>query len=305
MAIVDLIRAMRTFVEIADHGSLTAAAKVLDVSLPATVRMLAALETHLGVRLFNRTTRRIALTDEGRSYLESARGVLAAVTDAENALKEDAAEPAGPITVTAPMQFGQMYVAPVLTRFALRHPRVRLRVLLHDRIVNLVEEGVDVGVRIGELNDSGVIARPLGSIRRVVVAAPALLARHGKPKHPDDLRAAPCVRVTGEARASWTFPIGRRRTLQVPVRGNLEFNHIAPAIEACAAGAGFGLFLSYQVRPQLAAGRLKVVLSEFEPSPRPVNVVYPHARLLPGRTRLLVDWIRREVGGSTAFQHPR
>ncbi|WP_018410808.1 LysR family transcriptional regulator [Methyloversatilis thermotolerans] len=292
---MDLIRAMRTFVEIADRGSLTAAARALDSSLAAVVRTLAALEAHLDVRLMNRTTRRVALTDDGRHYLEHCRHILSSVQDAEDALKEGAAEPVGPITITAPVQFGQMYVAPAVTRFALQHPRVKLRVLLHDRVVNLVEEGVDVGVRIGALDDSGLVAQPLGTIRRVVVASPALLAARGEPMHPHDLCDAPCVRFSGAAALAWSFR-AEGRTLQVSVGGNLEFNHIAPAVDACVAGAGFGLFLSYQVRPHVAAGRLNVVLGAFEPPPRPVHVVYPHARLLPGRTRLLIDWLKRELG---------
>lgn len=300
---MDTLRAMRTFVEIAEQGSLTAAARTLDSSLPAVVRTLAALEAHLGARLMNRTTRRIALTDEGRSYLESCRQVLSAVQDAEDALKEGASEPSGPITLTAPVQFGQMYVAPAVTRFALRHPRVKLRVLLHDRVVNLLEEGIDVGVRIGALDDSGLVAQPLGSIRRVVVASTALLAERGEPTHPDALRHAPCVRFTGASSFAWTFRTNGR-ALQVPVTGNLEFNHIAPAVDACTAGAGFGLFLCYQVRPQLERGELRVVLRDFEPPPRPVNVIYPHARLLPGRTRLLVDWLKRELGSDSAAFAP-
>lgn len=296
---MDTLRAMRTFVDIAEHGSLTAAARALDCSLPAVVRTLAALEAHLGVRLLNRTTRRIALTDEGRSYLESCRQVLSAVQDAEDALKEGATEPSGPITLTAPVQFGQMYVAPAVTRFALRHPRVKMRVLLHDRIVNMLEESIDVGVRIGALDDSGLIARPLGTIRRVVVASPALLAARGEPQHPDALRGAPCVRFTGASSFAWSFQVNGR-AMTVPVAGNLEFNHIAPAVDACAAGAGFGLFLCYQVRPQLERGELRIVLRDFEPPPRPVSIVYPHARLLPGRTRLLVDWLARELGSDSA-----
>ncbi|AOF80599.1 bacterial regulatory helix-turn-helix, lysR family protein [Methyloversatilis sp. RAC08] len=300
---MDTLRAMRTFVNIAEHGSLTAAARALDSSLPAVVRTLAALEAHLGVRLMNRTTRRIALTDEGRSYLESCRQVLSAVQDAEESLKEGAAEPSGPITLTAPVQFGLMHVAPVVTRFALQYPQVKLRVLLHDRVVNMLEEGIDVGVRIGALDDSGLIARPLGAIRRVVVASPDLIAAHGEPAHPDALRGVPCVRFTGASSLAWSFHINGR-AVTVPVAGNLEFNHIAPAVDACAAGAGFGLFLCYQVRPQLECGTLRVVLREFEPPPRPVHIVYPHARLLPGRTRLLVDWLARELGGDTAAFAP-
>ncbi|MDP2868092.1 LysR substrate-binding domain-containing protein [Methyloversatilis sp.] len=300
---MDTLRAMRAFVNIAEHGSLTAAARALDSSLPAVVRTLAALEAHLGVRLINRTTRRIALTDEGRNYLESCRQVLSAVQDAEEALKEGAAEPSGPITLTAPVQFGLMHVAPVVTRFALQYPRVKLRVLLHDRVVNLLEEGIDVGVRIGALDDSGLIARPLGTIRRVVVASPALIAARGEPSHPDALRGAPCVHFTGASSLGWSFHINGR-IVPVPVAGNLEFNHVAPAVAACAAGAGFGLFLCYQVRPHLEQGTLRVVLREFEPPPRPVNIIYPHARLLPGRTRLLVDWLTRELGGDSAAFAP-
>lgn len=300
---MDTLRAMRTFVEIAEQGSLTAAARTLDSSLPAVVRTLAALEAHLGARLMNRTTRRIALTDEGRGYLESCRQVLSAVQDAEDALKEGASEPSGPITLTAPVQFGQMYVAPAVTRFALRYPRVKLRVLLHDRVVNLLEEGMDVGIRIGALDDSGLIAQPLGSIRRVVVASPELLAAQGEPAHPDALRGAPCVRFTGAQSFAWSFQVNGR-PLQVSIGGNLEFNHIAPAVDACAAGAGFGLFLSYQVRPQLERGALRIVLRDFEPPPRPVHIVYPHARLLPGRTRLLVDWLKRELGDDSAAFAP-
>lgn len=300
---MDTLKAMRAFVNIAEQGSLTAAARALDSSLPAVVRTLAALEAHLGVRLMNRTTRRIALTDEGRSYLESCRQVLSAVQDAEEALKAGAAEPSGPITLTAPVQFGQMYVAPAVTRFALQYPQVKLRVLLHDRVVNMLEEGIDVGVRIGALDDSGLIARPLGAVRRVVVASPGLIAAHGEPAHPDDLRGVPCVRFTGASSLAWSFHINGR-AVAVPVAGNLEFNHIAPAVDACAAGAGFGLFLSYQVRPCLARGTLRIVLREFEPPPRPVHLVYPHARLLPGRTRLLLDWLARELAGDTAVFAP-
>lgn len=300
---MDTLRAMRAFVNIAEQGSLTAAARALDSSLPAVVRTLAALEAHLGVRLMNRTTRRIALTDEGRNYLESCRQVLSAVQDAEEALKEGAAEPSGPITLTAPVQFGLMHVAPVVTRFALQYPQVKLRVLLHDRVVNMLEEGIDVGVRIGALDDSGLIARPLGAIRRVVVASPGLIAAHGEPAHPDALRGVPCVRFTGASSLAWSFHINGR-AVTVPVAGNLEFNHIAPAVDACAAGAGFGLFLSYQVRPYLARGTLRIVLREFEPPPRPVHIVYPHARLLPGRTRLLVDWLARELGDDSGAFAP-
>ncbi len=177
---MDKLKAMQTFVHIADAGSLTAAARVCDSSLPAVVRTLAALEAHLGVRLFHRTTRRISLTEEGKRYLDNCRAVLAAVDDAEAALSADAAEPSGQLTLTAPVLFGQMYVAPAVMRFVQRYERVRCSLVLQDRIVNLLEEGLDAGIRIGHLEDSSLVAQPLSTLRRVVVAIdPAVSSEAG------------------------------------------------------------------------------------------------------------------------------
>lgn len=291
---MDKLKAMQTFVRIADAGSLTAAARSLDSSLPAVVRALAALEGQLGVRLFNRTTRRISLTEEGKQYLASCRQVLTALEEADAALTAEAAEPSGQLTVTAPVLFGQMYVAPAVMRFVQMHGKVRCSVVLLDRVVNLLEEGIDVGIRIGPLEDSSLVAQPLGSVRRVVVASPDYLRRHGTPKHPQDLRRANCVRFVGASGPWWTFHEGAKQ-LNVTVTGSLDFNHAAPAVEACAAGLGFGMFISYQVAPYLTDKRLKTVLEKFEPPPRPINIVYPHARLLPARTRAFIDWMKREI----------
>ena len=291
---MDKFKAMQTFVRIADAGSLTGAARELGSSLPAVVRSLAAYETQLGVRLFHRTTRRISLTEEGRQYLQSAREVLAAADAADRALSLEAAEPAGQLTVTAPVLFGHMYVAPAIVRFLQRYDKMRCSVLLHDRTVNLLEEGIDVGIRISPLEDSSLVAQQLGSIRRVVVASPAYLRQHGTPRHPRELSKANCVRIHPAA------PVHFRengRSFAVAAKGNLEFNHIAPAVEACAAGLGFGMFFSYQVQPFVAEGRLAIVLEDFELEPRPVSVIYPHARLLPARTRAFIDWMKSEFEG--------
>jgi DNA-binding transcriptional LysR family regulator len=293
---MDRLKAMQTFVQIAEHGSLTRAADALGSSLPAVVRSLAALEAHLGVRLFHRTTRRISLTEEGRHYLQSAREVLAAADAADSALTLDAAEPAGQLTVTAPVLFGHMYVAPAIVRFLQRHPKVRCSVLLHDRTVNLLEEGIDVGIRISALEDSSLVAQTLGSIRRVTVASPDYLRQHGTPRHPRELLDANCVRLQPSGMPHWIFR-ENGRLLKIAPRGNLDFNHIAPAVEACAAGLGFGNFFSYQVLPHVAQGRLAFVLETFEPAPRPVSVIYPHARLLPARTRVFIDWMKAEFSG--------
>ncbi|MDB5965421.1 MAG: transcriptional regulator, LysR family [Polaromonas sp.] len=291
---MDKLRAMQVFIQIADQGSLTAAARVMDSSLPAMVRTLAALESHLGVRLFNRTTRRIALTEEGRHYLASCREVLAAVQDAEAALGGADGPPRGKLVITAPVLFGQMYVAPAVIRFVQRYPEVSCSLLLHDRVVNLLEEGVDVGVRIGQLEDSSLVAQGVFNIRRVVVASPAYLRRHGRPAHPRDLLAANCVQLSAPSGPWWTFH-EHGKTFSVPVTGNLEFNNAAPAVDACLAGMGYGMFISYQVAAQVRQKKLAIVLEDFEPPLRPVSVVYPHARLLPARTRVFVEWIKAEL----------
>lgn len=291
---MDKLKAMQVFLRIADQGSLTAAARALDSSLPAVVRTLAALEESLHVRLFNRTTRRISLTEEGKHYLESCRQVLAAVEDAEAALLAEASEPRGELTITAPVLFGQMYIAPAVTRFVQRYEQMRCNVVLLDRVVNLTEEGIDVGIRIGQLEDSSLVALPLGSVRRMVVASPDFLKRHGSPKHPKDLLKTNCVLYSAATGPWWTFhEHGKKFT--VPVTGNLHFNHVAPVVEACAAGLGFGMFISYQVAPYLMQKRLKVVLEKFEAPPRPISVVYPHARLLPTRAKVFIEWIRQEL----------
>lgn len=291
---MDKLRAMQAFIHIADEGSLTAAARVMESSLPAMVRTLAAFEAQLGVRLFNRSTRRISLTEEGRRHLESCRQLLATLEDAEAALTADAGEPAGHLTITAPMLFGQMHVAPAVTRFVQKYDKMRCSMVLLDRVVNLLEEGIDVGIRIGELDDSSLVAQPVGHIRRLVVASPAWLKRHGVPRHPKDLLKANCVRVTDHATAWGPFN-DKGRQLRLAVSGNLEFNQIAPAVAACAAGAGLGTFFSYQVAPFLKTRQLRCVLEDFEPPPRPIHVVYPHARLLPKRTRVFIEWIREEL----------
>ncbi len=295
---MDKFKAMQTFVRIADAGSLTAAARDGGSSLPAVVRSLAAYEAHLGVRLFNRTTRRISLTEEGRQHLDNCREVLAALEASEATLSAGAGEPAGHLTITAPVLFGQMWVAPAVTRFVRQHEKMRCSVVLLDRVVNLLEEGIDVGIRIGALEDSSLVALPLGQIRRVVVAHPAYLRKHGVPRHPRELQRANCIRMIA-GKPTWGDFQENGRAFRLPVSGNLEFNHVLPAVEACADGAGFGMFFSYQVAPFIAQKRLKVVLEKFERPPLPISVVYPHARLLPARTRLFIDWVRSDI---TAFR---
>ncbi|OZG71089.1 LysR family transcriptional regulator [Hahella sp. CCB-MM4] len=292
---MDKLKAIRTFVQIAADGSLTGAARSLGSSLPAVVRQLAELEASLGVRLFNRTTRRISLTEEGHRYLQSCTDILSSLEEAEASLAADSVEPSGSLLITAPVMFGQIYVAPATTRFVQRYDKVRCQLHLNDRNIDLLENGIDVGIRIGKLPDSSLIARQISTVRRVVVASPEYLAQQGIPKHPKDLLQGNAVRIFSRWQP-WTFQEGEKQ-FTVPVTGNLEFNQISPAIDACLAGMGFGLFMSYQVAPYIQQGLLKVVLENFEQSPRPISVVYPHAQLLPARTRAFIDWIIQELDG--------
>ena len=292
---MDKLRAMATFVRIVESGSLTAAADALDVSAASVVRLLASLERSLDARLLNRTTRRMALTDEGREYYERCKRILGEVQEAEAAAGNRRGAPRGLLRLTAPVLFGRLHVAPLAAAFARAHAGVAIDLLLIDRVVNLLEEGLDLGVRIGALADSGLVAVPVGEVRRVVCASPAYLAQAGTPRDPRELRRHACLRFAGlGATHEWTFDEGGRR-LAVPVAGPLSSNQAEPLVEACADGLGIGMFLSYQVAPLVAIGRLKRVLAEWCPPPVPVSLVYPHAKLLPARTRLCVDWLRARL----------
>lgn len=285
---MDKLKSLQTFVRIADLGSLTAAAASVGTSAPSVVRQLAALEHHLGTRLFQRTTRRVALTAEGRSYLARCREVLALLADADANLQAEGGEVRGHLTITAPVMFGEQHVAAVVAAFVQQHPQVSVELLLLDRYVNLVEEGVDAGIRIGELADSTLVATRLGEVRPLVVVSPSWLKRHAAPTRPEQLRDAECISFSGERECDWVFVRDGRR-LRVPVRGRLGFNHPGAALRACESGAGIGWFLSYQVREALQNGRLKILLSEFSTTSQTVQWVMPQARLVPARVRAFAE----------------
>jgi DNA-binding transcriptional LysR family regulator len=295
---MDKLQSMQVFVEIAERGSLTAAAEAVSKSLPSVVRILASLEEVLQVRLLNRTTRRIALTEEGRVYLDQCRRILADIQEAERALGQHQSEPSGTIRVTAPVRFGEMHVAPAIAGFLDRYPKTRVELLLLDRVVDLLEEGVDIAVRIAHLADSSLIAKPVGSVRQVVCASPALLRRVAEPGHPQALAELPCVQFTGiSAGREWEFAVGDGR-LAVTINSRVICNQVGASLEACTAGVGFGRFLCYQVMPQITAGQLVLVLRDFEPEPTPLSLVYPHTRLMSSRVRAMVDWLMESLGRS-------
>lgn len=290
---MDKVQAMAVFVEIAERGSLTAAANALDLSLPSVVRVLAALEAALGVRLFNRSTRRVSITAEGRVYLEHCRRIRAAIDEADQAMSQARSEPSGLITLTAPVRFGEMHVAPLVARFLAGHPRVEVRLLLLDRIVDLLDEGVDMAVRIAPVPDTNLVARPVGELRRIVCASPELIARHGLPLKPQDLARLPCLRFSGLGElSSWRFGSGRK-TIEVQIDGQWQSNNAGASVSACIDGLGFGRFLCYQAMPAVREGRLDIVLEDFEPERSPLTLVYPQNRSHTARMRLFIDCMTR------------
>ncbi|WP_420475546.1 LysR substrate-binding domain-containing protein [Noviherbaspirillum sp. ST9] len=286
---MDKLRGIQTFIAIADRGSLTAAAVSLDTSLPTVVRRLAELEDKLGVRLFNRTTRRIHLTDEGHRYLAICRQALGQLEEAEDTLFDARATPAGKLVITMPVFFGRLHVAPLVHAFMRLHPAVTVDMLMLDRSIDLIEEGVDLAVRIGHLADSTLHAVPVASLRRVICGSPDYLKANGVPRHPADLEKHASIRFTGRSVLSeWQFrENGRLVGVRVPPR--ISTNSVEAAVDACCDGVALGAFLSYQVQDAVRQGRLKPVLRKFETDPLPVSIVYPHGRLMPARVRAFID----------------
>lgn len=286
---MDRLSKMEVFVAIVDCGSLTAAAKQLGKSQPTVVRSLALLEDELGVGLLTRTTRSLALTEEGRGYLERCRQILADVREAEQELRAQHTELSGLLRVTAPVRFGEKVVLPAVTRFLRAHPRVQIELVLLDRITHLIEEGFDVGVRIALLPDSSLVARRLGEVRRVIVGSPALLNEVGCPVHPSELSLLPTVRFENNAGSNaWTFQVeGRQKSIHL--QSSLTTNLVAAGLSACVEGVGFGRFLSYQVDELVRKKKLVVVLARYEPASVPVHVVFASSRALSPRVRAFVD----------------
>lgn len=284
---------MQVVLTIAEKGSLTAAANHLGTSLPTVVRVLAATEKHLGVRLFDRTTRQLRITEEGALYVAACRRILGEITDVENALRDRRSEPVGGLAITAPVLFGRLHVSPVLNGFLAQFPKVSANLLLLDRVVDLVEEGIDIAVRIGPVNTLDVAVTPIATVRRVVCTASgsceALQIRT-----PHDLVDAPFIQPLGLMPGhDIVFYDTPRTPVNVrPANIRLATNNGDAAIAACVNGLGVGIFFSYQVQHLVAANMLRVILQEYEPEPSPVSLVYSPSRRLSARTRAFIAWAR-------------
>jgi DNA-binding transcriptional LysR family regulator len=282
---------MRMFVAVAGQGSFAAAARELRVSPPAMTRGIAALEAHLGTALFHRSTRAVSLTDEGAQFLERARRVLAELGDAERALRGAQSEPRGQLYLTAPVYFGRLHVVPVAAQLLDRHADLSIRLMLVDRNVRIVEEGIDIAVRIGPLTDSALKAVRIASVRQMIVASPAYLARHAPPLCAQDLVRHQLIATSGpRAAGEWRF--GKDRQVQVPVQPRLMTNTVESALAAAEAGVGLANLLSYQVDDALRSGRLIEVLKPSAPDTMPVHLLFEASRAAMPSVRALIDAMR-------------
>ncbi|MDW3204827.1 MAG: LysR family transcriptional regulator [Alphaproteobacteria bacterium] len=290
---MDLLKAMRTLIAVADNGGFSAAARSLGQSPPSVTREVAALEERFGCKLLTRTTRQVRLTEAGTRYLADARRILAEVSEAEAAVAGVHGELRGPITVTAPATFGRLHVARRITDFALRHPQIRFTTLFLDRMVNLVDEGVDVALRIAQLPDSSATAIRVGSVRQVLCAAPAYIDRIGPIEGPEDLQKAEGI-YTAAFQGPWPLTRdGRTVSMRPPAR--FVANTIDGAHEAARAGIGVVRLLSYQVADAIADGSLVPLLRDYEPDPVPVHVVHLEGRNSPMRIRSFIDYLVEEL----------
>jgi DNA-binding transcriptional LysR family regulator len=298
---MDRLHWMAVFVAVAEEESFAGGARRLGMSPPAVTRAVAALEERLGVRLLNRTTRHVRVTEAGQRYVEDARRVIAAADEADEAAAGISAAPRGQIVVTAPVLFGRLYVMPGIVDYLQRYPGTEVSAVFLDRVVNLLEEGIDVGVRIGELPDSSFKALRVGRVRRVVCASPAYLAQREVPRTPEDLKQHELVSASSVgAAAEWKFTQAGS-PLSVRVKPRLTVTTNDAAIEAAVRGAGVARLLSYQVAPQLASGELQILLKEFEPAAMPVHVIHREGRNAAMKIRAFVDLIAERLRADTSL----
>lgn len=282
---MDRIDNVAVFSEVAERGSFTEAARRLNRSPAAVTRAVAELEARLGVRLLDRTTRAVSITEAGQRFLVGAKRVLADLAEIEQAAMGQGSAPRGELRVTAPIVFGRRHVLPLVTDFLARYPDVSIRLTLLDRSVDLVEEGFDVAIRIGTLPDTSAVATRAGSLRRVVVASPGYLKRRGEPKTPDDLGEHDTIAFLGiESLERWRFNNGEAR-----IKPRLSVNTAEAALDAAKAGFGITRVLSYQAVDELSDGTLVRLLRTFENEPTPVHALYPGGRHPPPKLRAFLD----------------
>jgi DNA-binding transcriptional LysR family regulator len=289
---MDRLEAMSLLIAVAEAGSLTAAGRKLGVPLPTVSRKISELEAHLMTRLLTRSTRRLSLTEAGAAYVAAARRILDEVNEAERAASGEHAAPRGEIIITAPLAFGRLHVLPVIAEFLARWPEIDVRLVLADRNLHLIDDHVDIAVRIGALADSTLVSTRVGAVRRVVCGSPAYFAAHGAPQRPEDLAALSAVTFDQLSSSEhWSFrdPKSKRET-RVVMRSRLSVNTAEAAIDGAAAGLGVTRVLSYQAAQPVLGGKIQIVLADYEPAPSPVSLIHAGQGLMPLKVRMLLDF---------------
>jgi DNA-binding transcriptional LysR family regulator len=288
---MDRIDAMQAFVTVADLKGFAPAARKLGLSPSGVTRLIAALEDRLGARLLQRTTRQVALTDAGTRYLERARRILADVEEAEGAAEGERTRPSGRLAVSAPVGFGRLHVSPVMSAYLTRYPEVLGELRLSDRMINLVEDGVDLAIRIGHLPDSSLVARQVGEMRRIVVASDGYLKQRGEPKTPQAIASHATIQFGATtAQPDWRF-VEEGREVRVTSTPRFTTNSADAAIQYAEQDGGLTRVLAYQAAEAIKRGRLRVVLEKFEAPPLPIHIVYPTSRLLSAKVRTFIDLV--------------
>ncbi|GAA0325288.1 LysR family transcriptional regulator [Sphingomonas oligophenolica] len=299
---MDRLDMLRTFVTVADEASFAEAARRMRISPTAASRAVAALEASLGTALLRRTTRSVRLTEDGAAYLARCRAALAELDDAALALRGAGAAPGGTMVITAPIVFGRLHILPVVTQLLRDHPALSIRLTLSDRIVRLVDEGIDIAVRIGDLSDSALYAAKLAEVRRILVASPAYLAERGLPANVPALHGHDLISFAGlDAENEWRFGPAGKPAIRISPR--LTVNSADAAIAAAVAGLGVARVLSYQAMDAIAAGGLIAVLDAAAPPPLPVHLVYQAGRGASVNVRAFIDAARghfKDLGPLTA-----
>ena len=305
---MDKLKVFETFVAVATKGSLTAAARAEGVAPAIVGRRLDALEEHLGVKLLVRTTRRITLTHEGSAFLEDCQRLLSDVANAEASVSAGGVKASGHLRITAPAGFGRRHVAPLVPLFRALHPDVTISLNLSDRVVDLAAEGFDCAVRVGDLPDSSLVSVRMADNRRLCVATPAYLARHGTPQHPSELLAHACLTLSSDASQTrgWAFRVpdasGGHEVVHLRPDGPLDCSDGQVLHDWCLAGYGIAWRSTWEVESEIQAGRLVAVLEEFAAPPNGIYVVFPQRKHLPLRVRLWIEYLKQHYGQSAFWQ---
>jgi len=288
---MDRLEAMSIIVAVTETGSFSAASRRLNKPVATVSRMVAELEARLKAQLFQRSSRQMTLTDAGRSYIEACKRIIEQVDDAEREVSGEYRIPKGDLAITSPWGLGHMHLMPIAVEFMNAYPEIALRLVLTDRIVDTVEENIDISIRIGNLADSNLIATKVGSVRFVLCASPVYLAEHGHPREPAELATHDCISVDSLApQRSWKF-VKDGREMVAPIRSRLTVSDSEAAIEAAIAGAGITRVMSYKMEAARRAGQLVVMLEEYEQEPWPVHIVYAERKPVPLKLRAFLNWM--------------